>query len=380
MMNRPVCDSYSRRRGFFSKFVRLMPLCILLLLITVPAIAQSALSAATASLIDQIVEKARTEQKLPAVAVAVSLKGKIIFSKAYGFADLENNVPATTQTLIRTASVAKPMTAVGALELVEQGKLDLNAPIQKYCPQFPVKKWPITTRELLGHLSGIRWYEGKETESTVHYHSTVDGMIIFKDDPLVAPPGEKYNYSTYGYTVVGCVMEGASGEKYPQYMVEHVFRPAGMTHTIVDDFAIVPHRASGYEKDENGNVINARLMDSSYKIPGGGFVSNAEDLVRFANAVMTDKLLKLSTVEMMWTSQKTTDGKETHYGLGWGISELEGIRIVAHTGGQQGTSTSLLAMPSRDYASAVMINMQYIDAAQINRTITRVVVDAEKLR
>jgi CubicO group peptidase (beta-lactamase class C family) len=177
------------------------------------------------------------------------------------------------------------------------------------------------------------------------------------------------------------VIEGASGEKYPQYMLDHVFRPAGMTHTFVDDFSIIPHRASGYEKDKDTEAVrNAGLMDSSYKIPGGGFVSNAEDLVRFADAIMGGKLLKQQSVQMMWTSQKTNDGKETHYGLGWGIAELDGIRIFAHTGGQQGTSTSILVMPSREYASAVMINMQYVEAGEINRAISRIVMEADKLR
>ena len=342
--------------------------------------AQSTLPAATVAKIDQIVEKARTDQKLPAVSVAIELKGNVIFRKAYGFADLENNVAATPDTLIRTGSIAKPMTAVGAMQLVEQGKLDLDAPIQKYCPEFPQKKWPITTRELLGHESGIRAYEGKEAESTVHYSSTADGMIFFKNDPLLFQPGEKFAYTTYGYTVIGCVMEGASGQKYPDYMAQHVFKPAGMTHSFVDNFAILPHRARGYEKDDNGNVQNAGPMDSSYKIPGGGYVSSSEDLVRFADAVLNNRLLKADSVKTMWTSLKTSDGKETHYGLGWGLADLEGIRIFAHTGGQQGTSTSLIAMPSRDYASAVMINMQHIDAAQINRDITSVVIEAMKLK
>jgi CubicO group peptidase (beta-lactamase class C family) len=351
------------------------------MLLATAALAQNALPVGTAIQIDQLVERARTEQKIPAVSVAISLKGKIIFAKAYGFADLENNVVATPETLIRTASVAKSMTAVGALELVDQGKLDLDVPIQKYCPQFPTKKYPITTRELLGHLSGIRHYEGKEMESTVHYHSNSEGMIIFEHDPLASAPDEKFNYSTYGYTVVGCVIEGASGEKYPQYMAEHVFRPAGMTHTVVDDFSIVRHRAHGYEKDKDTEVVrNAGLMDSSYKIPGGGFVSNASDLVRFADAVMSGKLLRPATVQMMWTSQKTSDGKETRYGLGWGLADLDGIRIFAHTGGQQGTSTSLLAMPSRDYAAAVMINMEEIDAAEINRELSSLVIAALKLK
>jgi len=355
-------------------------LAILLVLASSVASSQTELAPAVVAQIDQIIEKARAEQKLPAVSVAIELKGHVIFRKAYGLADLENDLTATPDTLIRTGSIAKSMTAVGAMQLVEAGKLDLDAPIQKYCPAFPEKKWPITTRELLGHLGGIRHYEGKEPDSTVHYYSTAEGMIIFKHDPLVAAPGEKFNYSTYGYTVVGCVMEGASGETYPAYMAEHVFKPAGMTHTIVDNFVIVPHRARGYEKDDDGNVVNAGFMDSSYKIPGGGYVSDPEDLVRFADAVMENRLLKPETVQTMWTSQKTNDGKETRYGLGWGIGDLDGIRIFAHTGGQQGTSTSLIAMPSRDYASAVMINMEHIDAAQINRQISSLVLDAMKLK
>jgi CubicO group peptidase (beta-lactamase class C family) len=349
-----------------------------LLLLAGSCFSQTSLPATAVARIDQIVEQARTEQKLPAVSVAIERNGSVIFTKAYGFADLENDLPATPETLIRTGSLAKPMTAVAAMQLAEQGKLDLDAPIQKYCPQFPAKKWPITPRELLGHLGGIRHYEGKEPESTKHYYSTSEGMMIFKHDDLVAPPGVQFHYSTYGYTVVGCVIEGASGESYTDYMLAHVFKPAGMTHTILDNFAIVPHRARGYEKDDDDNVRNAGLMDSSYKIPGGGYVSNSEDLVRFAAGVMDDKLLKAESVKTMWTSQTTHDGKETHYGLGWGIAELEGQPIYAHTGGQQGTSTSLIAMPSREYASAVMINMEHIDAAAINRAITSVALGEAK--
>ncbi|HVZ17766.1 MAG TPA: serine hydrolase domain-containing protein, partial [Terriglobales bacterium] len=265
---------------------------LLVLASSVASSSQNTLLPATIAEIDRLVEKARAEHNLPAVSVSIELKGHVIFRKAYGFADLENNLIATPDTLIRTGSIAKPMTAVGALELAEAGKLDLDAPVQRYCSQFPVKKYPITTRELLGHLAGIRHYEGKEMDSTLHYHSTAEGMIIFEHDPLISPPGEKFNYSTYGYTVIGCVIEGASGQKFGDYMQQHVFKPAGMTHTFVDDFSIIPHRASGYEKEDDGTVRNAGLMDSSYKVPGGGFVSSSEDLVRFADAVMENRLLK----------------------------------------------------------------------------------------
>jgi serine beta-lactamase-like protein LACTB, mitochondrial len=326
--------------------------------------------------IDALVEQTRAAEQLPAVSVAIAVNGQVVFKKAYGWADLENSVPATTESLFRTASVAKPMTAVGALELVEQGKLDLDAPIQKYCPAFPQKPWPITTRELLGHLSGIRAYQNREIFSTVHYVNTIDGMSFFKDDPLLFEPGTKYAYSTYGYTVVGCVMEGASGEKYPEYMTEHVFKPAGMQHIAVDDvYNIVPHRAAGYSK-LNGKVINAPLMDSSYKIPGGGYVTTAEDLTKFASAVMMGKLLKPETTTAMWTPQKTKDGSNTHYGMGWGKADLDGETIYAHSGDQPGTRTSLFVIPGRKMAFAVMINMENVDAPGLNRSIGKLVVKA----
>ncbi len=352
---------------------RITHLFVLLVVFSVGLPAQT-LPAEVVRQIDGVVEQARTSEQLPGLSVAVAVNGQVVFKKAYGWADLENSVPATAESLFRTASVAKPMTAVGAMELVEQGKLDLDAPIQKYCPAFPQKPWTITTRELLGHLSGIRAYQNREIFSTVHYVNTIDGMSFFKDDPLLFEPGTKYSYTTYGYTVVGCVMEGASGEKYPEYMAEHVFKPAGMEHIAVDDvFTIVPHRVAGYEK-LNGRVINASLMDSSYKIPGGGYVTTAEDLVKFASAVMLGKLLKPETITAMWTPQKTRDGKDTHYGMGWGKAELDGEVIYAHSGDQPGTRTSLFVIPSRKMAFAVMINMENVDAPELNRSIGKLVV------
>ncbi len=286
-----------------------LPLVILSLFFSAIAYAQSSLPAAVVHQIDQVVEQAREKDHIPAVSIAVAERGVVVLKKAYGVADLENNVPATTESLFRTASIAKSMTAVGALQLVEEGKLNLDVPIQKYCPAFPEKPWPITTHELLSHTSGIREYQNQEIFSTVHYVNMIDGMSFFKNDPLLFEPGTKYAYTTFGYTVVGCVMEGASNEKYFDYMSEHVFKPAGMTHTFVDDvYTIVPHRVAGYSFI-NGRVINAPLMDSSYKLPGGGLVSTPEDLVHFASAVMMDKLLKPHTVNEMWTPTRLKDGK-----------------------------------------------------------------------
>lgn len=320
------------------------------------------------------VRTAMSQQKLPAVSVAIASGGKLRYEKAFGVADLENAVPATPETLFRTGSIAKPITAVAAMQLVERGKLDLEAPVQNYCPAFPKREWTINTRELLSHTSGIRHYKEGEMESTRHFDKTSDGFTLFANDPLGFEPGTRYQYSTYGYSVVGCVIEGASGESYPAFVTENVLRPAGMSHTFVDDaFEIVPHRARGYQIMD-GKVKNAGLMDSSYKIPGGGWVTNPDDLVAFALALLDGKLVKPETLATMWTPTKLRDGKSTDYGLGFAILRVAGQSAVAHSGGQQGTSTDLIILPNSRFVSAVMINMNDIKAESLNRQIIEAVL------
>jgi serine beta-lactamase-like protein LACTB len=329
---------------------------------------------ATATRIDDIVVKAITEQQIPAISIAIALNGQIQYEKAFGKADLENNVPATPETLFRTASIAKPMTAVAVMRLVEEGKLDLDAPIQKYCPAFPQKPWAITSRDLLGHLSGIRHYKEGEMENTRHYPKLSDGFAIFANDPLLFEPETNFQYSTYGFSVIGCALEGASGKSYPEIMQQEVFALTHMMHTIPDDvFKIVPHRARGYSK-RNTQVINAELMDSSYKIPGGGYVSTPGDLVALADALLAGTLVKPGTLKMLWTSQKLRDGKNTGYGMGWGVGKFEGEDMAAHSGGQPGTSSSLTIYPGRKLVVAVMINMDTADAPQVDSRISAVLL------
>jgi serine beta-lactamase-like protein LACTB len=320
--------------------------------------------------VDDAVREFQAKSQAPAITVAVAVDGKIAYSKAFGMADVENDVKATPETLVRTGSIAKPIAAAAALTLVDAGKLDLDAPIQKYCPAFPQKQWTITTRELLGHLSGIRHYKDNEFASTKHYTTMTGGFEMFANDPLLFEPGTKYSYSTYGFTVAGCVIEGASKEKFADYVAEHVLQPAGMRHTFVDDvYDIVAHRARGYSTND-GKVQNAGLMDSSYKLPGGGYVSTAEDLVRFQLAMMDGKIVKPATLNEMWTSQKTSDGKPTNYGMGFGVFDVDGQKLVGHGGSQQGTSTAMEAIPSRHYAVAVMVNLDGVNARSLLQTVS----------
>ena len=320
--------------------------------------------------IDRLVADSMKRQQIPAMTVAVGMSDRMVYSKAAGTADLENAVPAATITLIRTGSIAKPISAAATMTLVESGRLDLDAPVQKYCASFPKKRWPVTTRQLLSHTSGVRHYKGDdEILNTRHYRTMADAFAIFGNDPLLFEPGTAYSYSTYGYTVVGCVLEGASGEKFGDYVAEHVLRPAGMTHTFVDDlYDIVPHRAHGYRK-MNGQVKNADLMDSSYKIPGGGYVTTAEDLVRFAEALMDGKIVQPATLETMWTPMTLTGGKKSNYGLGFGVMMVEGMQYVAHTGSQQGTSTAMAILPAKHFAVAALANMDGVDPGEVVRGV-----------
>jgi CubicO group peptidase (beta-lactamase class C family) len=301
------------------------------------------------------------KQKIPGLTVAVASGRQVRWSAGFGMQDIENGVAAKAVTVYRLGSISKPITAVAVMQLFERGRLDLDAPVQKYCPAFPEKQWPVTTRQVLGHLAGIRHYKSdEEFNSTRFYASVVEGLSMFKDDPLLFEPGTKYSYTTHGYSVLGCVVEGASGQKFADFVSENVFKPAAMERIRVDSVAdLIPNRAQGYRITDKGVLTNSPLADNSYKVPGGGFVSTAEDLARFAVALQTGKLLKRETLELMFTRQKLKDGKETNYGLGWGVAKRPtGERAIGHSGAQQRVSTFLHMQPDQGLAVVIMANLE----------------------
>ncbi len=346
---------------------------------------ESKLSPNKRAQIEAAVTKFMASTHVPGLSIAIVENGEYEWAQGFGFADLENNVPANEHTLFRLASISKPLTATAALQLWERGKLDLDVPVQKYCPSFPQKPWPISTRQVLGHLGGIRHYKsGPENDleggNTKHFDDPIQaGLNFFKDDPLVAQPGTSFHYSTQGYTLVGCVIEGASGAKYMDFMRQNVFVPAQMDQTQADDrFAIIPYRTRFYEKKDSGAVRNAELLDSSYKIPGGGWLSSAEDMARFEVAILNDKLIRRSTRDLMWTALKPSDGSPDTYGLGWGWgknNEHE-VRSVGHTGGQQGTSTAFVIAPDQRAGVVVLTNMEGVEAGDLARELLNILANA----
>jgi serine beta-lactamase-like protein LACTB len=331
--------------------------------------------------IESAVAKFMAATHVPGVSVAVVENGQSEWAAGFGLADVENNSPASEHTLFRLASISKPLTATAVMELWERGRLDLDAPVQKYCPAFPQKPWPMTTRQVMGHLAGIRHYKSgsqddPEVGNTKHFdHPIQAGLDFFKGDALLSQPGTQFHYSTQGYTVVGCVIEGASDAKYVDFMRQNIFVPAGMEHTQTDDrFAIIPYRTRFYMKTEAGQVLNADFLDSSYKIPGGGWLSSAEDMARFEVAILNDKLVKPATRELMWTPLKPSDGSKDRYGLGWGSGDDDGIATIGHTGGQQGTATAFVIAPAQRAGVVVLTNMEGSNPSDLAAEILKVLV------
>lgn len=343
----------------------LTSLLLLLALMPLAAKAQRDLPTDKIAAIEAAIQAEMKQSKIPGLSVAVVVADQLRYAKGFGLADVENSVPAKATTVYRLGSLSKPLTAVGVMQLAERGKLELEGPIQKYCPAFPVKSWPVSARQLLGHLGGVRDYNNQrfleEYLSTRHYNSVTDSLSIFKDDPLIHEPGTKYTYSTYGYNLLGCAIEGASAMTYENYLRENTLKPAGMNHTGVDDvLRIISDRARGYSKAQDGAWSNTALADTSNKIPAGGLVSTVEDLSKFAMALRKGTLVSKATLEQMWTRQKTRDGKETSYGLGWNLSERDGMKEVYHGGSAAGFSTFLYLIPDKGLAIVLLANLELL--------------------
>ncbi len=343
--------------------------CIATLILAVPASlnAQAALAEAqtparyapaidlTRAVITALMEVSGT----PGMSVAVGIDGEIVWAEGFGYADVEQRVPVWEETKFRIGSVSKPVTAAAVGLLVEHGKLDLDAPVQQYVPSFPEKRWPISTRQVAGHLAGIRHYDGDEFLSTRRYDTVAEGLEIFQDDTLLFEPGERFSYSSYGWNVISAVVEGASGESFLSYMQENVFGPLGMVNTIAEySDSIIPLRTSYYERNEDGSVLNAPFVDNSYKWAGGGFISTPSDLVRFGFAHFGEDFLGEQTIAELWTPQATNAGESTGYGIGWSVGIEDGqVTRAAHGGGSVGGTTGFMTYPQQNAVVAVVGNM-----------------------
>jgi CubicO group peptidase (beta-lactamase class C family) len=294
------------------------------------------------------------EFSVPGMQIAISIDNKNVLSEGFGYSDIENMTRVTTTTRFRIGSISKSLTSGALLKLVAEKKLDLDVPIQNYIPSYPQKKYAITTRQLAGHLGGIRHYRENELIRMEHYNNSIESISIFKDDSLLFKPGTQYNYSSYGWNLIGATIEGASNENYLDYMLNNVWKPLGMLHTYGDVAdSIMAHKSKFYYVTGQ----EAENYDLSYKYPSGGLLSTAEDLVRFGNELLHGTYFDHALIEQLFETQHISDNVSTNYGLGWNVvKDKNGHRVWYHAGDLLESSGYLLIYPDDDITIALLTN------------------------
>lgn len=282
---------------------------------------------------------------------------------AAGYRDVESEIPFEKLTLNRIASISKSMTAVAALQLYEQGLLDLDEPIATYLPDYPQQHASrITTRHLLLHSSGIGSYKSaKETESKHEYASLTEAATVFQERKLVDEPGNAEHYTTYGYVVLGMVIEAVSGQTYEAYMKEHIWDVADMTQTGVERMSEdYENKSKLYLRSKRAKIRLSETNNLSNRIPGGGIYSTADDLLKFGQAVLDHRLINENTFTMMM-EEPGLAYEGNPYGMGWFLygKNPELGQVYGHTGGQTGCSAVLLIMPEKNAVIVVMSNTSH---------------------
>lgn len=290
---------------------------------------------------DSIINIAINRNDFLGISTGVYSENCGILLSTAGFLNKRNPEKPNQFSQFRIASVSKPMTAIAILQLYENGKIDLDIPIQHYLPDFPKKeKGDITVRQLLNHTSGIPHYKSDlEIFNFTHYDNCQQALDKFKERELAFEPGTQFLYSSFGYTLLGAIIEKISGKSYQNYMQENIWKPVGMTRTNIENSSLdYKNKADVYIKLGN-NFYRSPQNDLSYTYPGGGIQSTAEDLLKFGKAILNYKLIKPSTTELI-IHLINADSKEKEYTYGWDnwISTKYG-KVIEHNGTQVGSSS-----------------------------------------
>ncbi|MCB9846382.1 MAG: beta-lactamase family protein [Phycisphaeraceae bacterium] len=315
-------------------------------------------------------ESLRRAHHIPAIQAAVLIDGRIIYSRAFGLADLESETAAPPTTVFRIASISKAITGVALAKMAARGDIDLDAPIGDSISGLPEDWRRIRCRQLASHTSGIRHYRGLEIWNQQHYASLSDALAIFRDDPLLFEPGARREYSTYGFTLLGVAMEAATGERFDRIIQREVLDPLGMASTIVEGAPDAPRPATPYLLVAGDHAAPSPPTDHSYKIPGGGYLSTAEDLVRLGWGVIGAETLGDDALRLLHTPVTTADGKTHAYSLGWNVQGAPGNDLrLSHGGSQPGSQCFLFADAERRIVVALLCNSRGapISAAECQR-------------
>ncbi|NER11448.1 CubicO group peptidase, beta-lactamase class C family [Muriicola jejuensis] len=292
------------------------------------------------------------------ITAGYSVKGITKWTGSAGYACLEDKRLFSIDTPTRIASISKNLTAVALMQLVEKGMMNLDTPIGNYLPNLPEDKKEITVRQLMSHTSGIPQYRDEsEIENTAQFASLEAAMKVFIDRPLLFEPGTSYFYTTYGYVILGRVIESVSGLPYREYMKTQILEVAGMTHTGIEGLTEDRENASCLYHNNGRKVRKGKKNNLSNRVPGGGFYSTLEDLIAFGNALLDGRLISQESLEAMLEIQPV-EYKGNKYGLGWylyGPPPNENL-VIGHSGGQTGCTSQLMIIPKSETVVVVLSN------------------------
>ena len=291
---------------------------------------------------DRLINDFLNTKNLPGLSVSVMKEGEIVYSKGFGYADVDSKTLINpSKTKFRIGSFSKTLTASALMILVEKEQIDLDKSIYSYTPEFPQKKWDFNLRMMTGHLSGIRHYKNDEMNITKNYDNIFDALEVFQDDPLMHEPGTKYLYSTHAWTLISLAIERAANIPFTQLMDSDVFSKLGMSNTFAEVKGLdIDNKVTYYRKNSTGGYDVAKDVNNSWKWAGGGYISTTEDVLKFLNQHLNDDYLSENSLKALMTSQTTDDGKKTGYGIGWRIRNgRNGDMLYGHTGGSVGGTT-----------------------------------------
>jgi serine beta-lactamase-like protein LACTB len=319
-----------------------------------------------------------SSQNAPGLSVAVAMNEELVWAEGFGWANVESRTPVTPDTRFRIGHTSKALTAAAVGLLLERRRLRLEDEIQVSVPAFPRKQWPITLRQLMGHLAGVRHYLGEEADvPSGHCDRASDALATFANDPLLFEPQTEARYSTYGWILVSAAVEAAANQPFFAFMRTQVFAPLGMNDTMPDSGPVsveIPNLARFYfprfsGDNEFGQVV-ARAIDYSCFTGAGAFLSTPSDLVRFGIAMGGGTLLQPDTVRLLQTTQQLASGQDTEYGLGWTVESFplagQPTQLVSHASRSLvGGSTSFLIFPERGIVVAVTSNTSYANLRAI---------------
>ncbi len=313
---------------------------------------------------DALFHNLSVANRIPGMAVSFLHYGETVLQKGYGRSDLGKKTPVDPErTLFRIASISKCITGLALGRMVEEGLIDLDAPFHNYVPEYPMGEHSFTPRQLAGHRAGIRGYRGKEYALNQDL-SIAESIELFKNDPLVFPPGTGYLYNSFDFVLLSLAMERASGMSFADYVRKRVLEPLGMRSTFspgeldrIGEFPI-EHKLSPtkfYTPSPLG-FKPALEVDNRYKLAGGGYLSTSSDIARLGQAILEGKLLIKETYEIVLASQEV-HGEPTHYGLGFQVSrDKHGRAFVGHLGNSVGAYTQLYVYPRENKVVSILIN------------------------